>query len=197
MRIKLIIKNNAWIDKLYCIFFLRVLQFLLRTVKLFLFLFCFSASINIQSGSKRLTEPFSVAFSEEEKEKAQKQKEIAEIEENISKIIRKIKIGERSGYGFFIKEVVMVTTAQLAGESKDLKVIKIVEKGKQTELQVQKIALSEKTNTALLFLKMDGVVSDLLDLPEKLSKPKLYFANLPNSRNIAMKLNQVRSQIFV
>ena len=73
MRIKLIIKNNAWIDKLYCIFFLRVLQFLLRAVKLFLFLFCFSASINIQSGSKRLTEPFSVAFSEEENKKVKKE----------------------------------------------------------------------------------------------------------------------------
>ena len=60
------------LTSLYCIFFLRVLQFLLRTVKLFLFLFCFSASINIQSSSKRLTEPFSVAFSEEETERAKK-----------------------------------------------------------------------------------------------------------------------------
>ena len=180
MRIKLIIKNNAWIDKLYCIFFLRVLQFLLRAVKLFLFLFCFSASINIQSSSKRLTAPFSVAFSEEERGVDERgrinkeEKEIAiatEIEENISKIIREIQIGERSGYGFFIGEGLMVTTAQLAGESKDLKVIKIVEEGKQTELQVQKIDLSEKTNTALL--EVDGVVSDLLDLPEQLSKPFL------------------------
>ena len=84
----------------------------------------------------------------------------------------------------------MVTTAQLAGESKDLKVIKIVEEGKQTELQVQKIDLSEKTNTALLVLEMDGVVSDLLDLPEKLSKPVDFFSNDDHQKKLEQRFHE-------
>ncbi len=152
---KPIIKNNIWIDKLYYIFFPSALKFLLRAVKLSLFLFCFSASIKIQSNSKILIEPFSEAFSEELTiEKAK-----------IAKAVWKIKVEKGRGTGFFISKNKIVTNSHVVQGVKDTGEITIVQEGNPRRLKVKRI-VSLSIGYDLALLEVDGVVSDFLSLPE-------------------------------
>ena len=168
---KPIIKNDVWIDKLYCIFFPSALKLLLRAVKLSLFLFCFSASINIQNNSKRWIEPFSAAFSEKLINK-----------EKTAKAVWKIKGNEWSGTGFFISKNEIVTNAHAVSQAADIKEITIVQEGDPRRLKAKKIArLSIRHDLAVL--EVEGVVSDFLSLPEDLSNSlKLYALGYPNDR---------------
>ena len=169
---KPIIKNNVWIDKLYYMFFPSAFKFLLRAVKLSLFLFCFSASINIQSNSRRLIETFSTAFSEELTiEKAK-----------IAKAVWKIKGNRWNGTGVFISENKIVTNAHVIEKVKDLEEITIVQKGNPRRLKVNKIGrLSIRDDLALL--EVDGVVSDFIILPEDpLNSSNVYALGYPNGQ---------------
>ena len=167
-----IIKNDVWIDKLYCIFFPSALKLLLRAVKLSLLLFCFSASINIQNNSKRWIEPFSEAFSEKLSiNKAKTAKAVWKIEEN-----------ENNGTGFFISENEIVTNAHVVKNIKDIEEVTIVQEGDPRRLKARKIArLSIEHDLALL--EVDGVVSDFLSLPEgPLNSSNVYALGYPNGQ---------------
>ena len=167
---KPIIKNNIWIDKLYYIFS-SAFKFLLRAVKLSLFLFCFSASINIQNNSKKLIKPFSTAFSEKLSNKAK-----------IAKAVWKIKIGEKYGTGFFISENKIVTNAHVIEKVKDLEEITIVQEGNLRRLNANKIvSLSIRYDLALL--EVDEVVSDFIILPENpLNSSNVYALGYPQDQ---------------
>ena len=169
---KPIIKNNIWIDKLYYILFPSAFKFLLRAVKLSLFLFCFSASINIQSNSKILIEPFSAAFSE--KLTIEKAK--------IAKAVWLIGTNRGIGTGFFISENKIVTNAHIIAEVKDLEEITIVQRRTLRRLKANKIVrLSIRDDLALL--KVDGVVSDFLSLPENpLNSSNVYALGYPQGQ---------------
>ena len=173
-----IIKNDVRIEKLYSILFSSALKFLSRAVKLSLFLFCFSASVNIQSSFKKGIEPFSVAFSEELSiEKAK-----------IAKAVWKIKISTSTststniGTGFFISENKLVTNFHMVFDVKDIEYITIIQEGNPRQLKVNKIvSLSIKYDLAVL--EVDGFVSDFLSLPKgRLNSSKVYALGYPGGQ---------------
>ena len=153
---KLMIKNYVLIKRLYYAFFMSLFNRLQKTVKVFLFLLCFSTSFNISNNSKIGIELFYAAFCEE----------AAISREQSAKAVWKIKIGQNIGSGFFISTNKIVTNFHVIkhAESIGLENIILAQEGHSEQLKVKRI-LSLSIIDDLALLEVDGAVSDFLSLP--------------------------------
>ena len=163
------------IKKLYYSFFLILSDHLQKAVKLFLFLLCFSSSLNILNKSKSGIEFFSLAFAEEaiiNKEQA-------------AKAVWSIRIGNSSGTGFFISENKIVTNYHVIQkvESVGLENIRLVQEGDPEQLKVKKI-VSLSILDDLAVLEVEGEVSHFLNLPSEnvLNSNSLYALGYPRGK---------------
>ena len=158
MIVKLMIKNYVLIKKLYYNFFLSLSNRLQKTVKLFLFLLCFSAGFNLPKNSKIGIEFFPAAFSEE----------VNTNKEQAAKAVWKIDLKNHTGSGFFISENKIVTNFHVIEELESIgsEDIVLVQEGNPNQLKVKRISALSILND-LAILEIEGAVSDFLSLPAK------------------------------
>ena len=156
------------------LYFMSLSNCLQKTVKVFLFLLCFSAGFNLTNSSKSGIELFPAVFAEDiNKEQA-------------AKAIWKIQIGIDYGSGFFISENKIVTNFHVVryAESAGLENITLVQEGNPNQLKVKRIA-SLSIRDDLAILEIEGAVSNFLSLPSGdllNSSKKLYILGYPGGR---------------